>query len=133
MPPKSRRSVSESGELTVVRPLPCPLSEEDFATKGKELAGLLQDITQAEEEKKASVADATARIKEMRAAASELKDTISRGTEDREVECVWKKNKPEPGMKSLVRLDTKEVVEKQDMNLLDGGAETPQSPINAPE
>ena len=124
------KSVSALGELTTTRILPCILTEEEFAQKGKDLADLLQEIYQAEEEKKAAAADANGKIKEMEVAAQLLTGVINGGTEEREVECLWRKDTPKAGMMSLFRQDTQKFVEKKEMELFDGGSGT--NPLSMP-
>lgn len=86
-------------------------SKDEIFEKGKTMAHLSSELSDLEEEKKAVASDFKAKIEAKKASISLMGNHINNGYEYREVECEVTMNDPTPGMKTVVRKDTNEVVE----------------------
>jgi hypothetical protein len=84
----------------------------DFAT---ELARKTSEMSETEEAKKATVAQFGDRIASLRADTSSLARKFNSGYEYRNIECKVLYHKPSPAQKTIIRLDTGEVVKVQAM------------------
>jgi|SRR6478609_2211574 len=84
----------------------------EFAT---ELARKTSEMTEAEESKKAVVAQFGERIASLRADTSSLARKFNSGYEYRNIECKVLYHEPLPAQKTIMRLDTGEVVKVQAM------------------
>jgi hypothetical protein len=59
------------------------------------------------------------KIAALQSEAAELAKDFTSGKINREVECTWELDEPDPGTKSLKRTDTGEVIETEPMTLFD--------------
>jgi len=103
-----------------VRLLKCPIPEAELLTLGEKLASEVKAVAAIKEDRKLCLADFKSRIDEIQKQIADLAEKVDTGMGERQVECLWTNNHPEPGMKSLARIDTCEVVEMKPMTLLDG-------------
>ena len=100
-----KKSGSEKRELgKEERRLEVRLTEEEKVQAGKDLAGSLQAITEAELELAAIKQTFKGRIEGHQAEVSMLAHMVNKGTESRPVECVW--FAANERQKILVRPDT---------------------------
>ncbi len=76
-------------------------------------------LDQEKSDKKRSASEYGSRIKSIEAAITKLAYTVSTGHELREIRCGMFFDTPEKGKKSLIRLDTKEVVSVEEMSSTD--------------
>jgi hypothetical protein len=84
----------------------------DFAT---ELARKTSEMSETEEAKKAAVTQFGDRIASLRADTSSLARKFNSGYEYRNIECKVLYHEPSPAQKTIMRLDTGEVVKVQAM------------------
>lgn len=110
--------------------LPVQLTEEELVNIGNELSGLQIEKEKLESEKAATVKDFNDKIKSKESQISELAHQINAGIKEVDVECYFSLDDPEPGKKSLYRIDTSELVRTENMNLLDT-AEPTEDEINS--
>lgn len=103
-----------------MRLLKCPIPQEELLTLGEKLASEIKAVAAVKEERKACLADFKSRIEEIQKVITTLAEKVDTGMGERQVECLWTNNHPEPGMKSLARTDTGDIVETKPMTLLDG-------------
>jgi hypothetical protein len=92
---------------TITRRLDCKLSKDDLVAIGHEMSQKSGEIDTIEAMKK--------RLKPLREDLSELGKKIANGTEKRDVTCEVRYHVPVNGKKSIVRLDTDEVIEVLNM------------------
>lgn len=96
----------------------------------KQLAEALSESDRIDGELERVKADFKSRTTTVQAKIGSLRDKVTSGYEMRETKCEWRFDSPKKGKKSLVRLDTKEVVETVDMSEADKQGELP---LTAPE
>ncbi|HEY1242218.1 MAG TPA: hypothetical protein VGF16_16755 [Bryobacteraceae bacterium] len=89
--------------------------ETELLALGQELARVNQAQADLEREKKDASADFGARIKAVDARRSRLARKINEGFELRPVECVELLDAPRPGVKSIARSDTGQVIRTEAM------------------
>lgn len=106
-------------EKTTTRILPVPLTEEEKLELGNKIAELEIEIESIEADKKSDNDHYNSKIKSKSSEALSLSKELKAGTKDVEIDCEWYMNEPEEGKKTLKRLDTFEVVEITEMDLLD--------------
>lgn len=95
--------------------LKCPFTHEELLERAKELSMHTQNLVQEEATKKEIISEIGGRIAKHRAHMNLLSVQISNGYEMRQIECeVWL-NRPERGTKTVVRLDTGEIVRESPM------------------
>lgn len=104
--------MSKVDKKNVVEELPCPLTDEETLEMSSKLAGLHQQKLEVEGKKKEAVNDFGVRIKKIDAEVHLLSNNIYSGKETRNVECRMDYDWP-AGKKTLVRLDTGEVVREE--------------------
>ena len=95
--------------------LRCNFSEEEMKQLSLELARAAQEETEAEEEKKATMAQFAESIASCKAKVSSLARKINNGYEMRNVECEVRLDDPSAGMATVVRLDTGETSKVRQM------------------
>jgi len=103
-------------------------SPEELADTATKLVQALTDQETAETEKKTSDAVFKERIGKHAAEANELAHKYSKGGETAQIGCRIYYDRPTPGKKSYVRMDSEAVVEVHDMNL-EERQETLQFPL----
>lgn len=89
--------------------------EESFEI-ARRLAERTNEIATLEDEKSRATKDYTARIKTVENDVALLSQRVREGYEFRDIDVEVKFDTPEPGKKTIIRLDTKEVVEVCAMN-----------------
>jgi hypothetical protein len=90
-------------------------SEEELRGKSKQLALSIQLKTQAQEEQKAAASQFKERIESADAQIGKLSRDINSGWEMRNVDCQVQFHTPTVGAKTVVRLDTGEIVKESAM------------------
>jgi len=95
--------------------LECVLTPEELQQKGRELAEQSQSQQRLEEEKKAIVSDFKAKGDACTSAIGVLSLAISTRREYRQVDCELRYNEPQSGMKTRIRMDTKETIRSEQM------------------
>ena len=93
-------------EVPFKRTLQCDLTESQLVEVAQEICKTQREIDDLTESKRASAASYAERIKSRTEERDDLMMKFSSRSEDRVVDCVWKLNTPEPGMKTAYRLDT---------------------------
>ena len=121
--PTAYREVTENRALKVI------LSQKEREEHTQELARSIGDITNLEEDKKASASRYKAQIEEKQARQNRLSTLIQHGWDERSVKCAWHFETSgkdadgniiyHPEHKSLIREDTGEVVEVKPMSEAD--------------
>lgn len=108
--------MSNSSENVESRILPVACTEGELKTYAAEMA----DMELIEKDKEDVLAATTAamklELKGMRAGIRMRAGIVKSGKHMREVECEWKMNCPENGIKSLMRSDTGEIVTSSNMS-----------------
>ena len=99
----------------VKRQLRCVFTNSELLVIGKSLAELRQQREALENDKKRVVSDFSAKLAAVDAEESIAANKIASGYEIRAVECRVLLDAPEPGQKTLVRLDTDEVAGIEEM------------------
>lgn len=97
------------------RQLPVQLTSEELLEKGQELARANVAALSAENVRKNTNAQLKADVDAKQAQVERLTSIVASREEVRPVPCVWRMSTPKPGKKSLIRLDTDQVVETRDM------------------
>lgn len=95
------------------------LTDHELTDRAKNLANEQNKLDQEKTDKKRSSAEFGSRIKAIESNLTKLAYTVSTGYELREVRCGMFFDTPEKGKKSLIRLDTKEVVSVEEMSTID--------------
>lgn len=98
------------------RSLLCPLSDEDFELRAKNLAMARQKANALDEEKKAAVAKFGAELKEVNATIDHLAQVVKTKTEARPVNVEWVEDH-KTGTMRLVRLDTETEIDSRPMTM----------------
>lgn len=102
--------------VTVDEYLRYEFSEEELKERAKTLAMNVQRQGQTTEEQKAAQAQFKERLERFTAEIGKLSRDINNGWEMRNIECRVRYNLPVPGTKSIVRLDTGELVREMAMS-----------------
>lgn len=89
--------------------LPVTLTQEELLEKARELAHTEEELEKVELEKKAEMQTYAERIKRLKGSISVVSMSIRKGSEYRDVECVWQFDWHE-GLAKLIRTDTGETV-----------------------
>lgn len=77
---------------TLKRNLPVNLTQDERHVKALEMAAALSEYDDAESEKKEATRELTAKMKELRARATALREEVSTGKADRLVDCIEEAN-----------------------------------------
>ena len=93
-------------EIPFTRTLRCDLTESQLVEVAQEICKTQREIDDLAEAKRASTASYAERIKARTQEREDLMLKFSSRSEDRTVECKWRLNFPEMGMKTGYRLDT---------------------------
>ncbi|MGH9501686.1 MAG: hypothetical protein ACRD20_02420 [Terriglobales bacterium] len=101
---------------TVSQSLRCPLTDQEKIRFGEGLARLLEEYGEVEDEKTAVNAKFKAQLEGIEAASTKARKVLSAGYEYRWIDCRVLYNDPASRQKTLVRLDTGEVVRIEDMS-----------------
>lgn len=94
-----------------IRLLKCDFTADEITAKARELAAANRKRSDIEQRKKEIDADLKARIEEQNTLVQRLSEQITVGFEYRDIECRVDLDVPEKGQKTVIRLDTGEVVE----------------------
>lgn len=108
--------MSDKKQPTVTEFLRYEFSEEEIRERSKKLALSVQSQTQAQEEQKAAVSQFKERIESCVSQIGRLSREINSGWEMRTIECAVQFHSPNVGMKTIVRLDTGEIVNVTSMH-----------------
>lgn len=92
---------------------------------GKQLAEVHQDLAKTNHDFDSVKTDFKARLTAHEAKISDLSNKVSTGFHVIEVKCAWQMDTPAKLKKTLVRLDTNEVVEVEDMSEADKQGDLP--------
>ena len=103
----------------ITRELEVELTQEDKLKLGDKMSKIVQKINNLEAEKKEVVADYGKRIASRKQELTELSDQLKQGFTLEMVKCFWKNDTPAEGQKSLIRMDSMEVVQVAPMQLFD--------------
>lgn len=95
--------------------LPCKFKPAEKESFQAELLEKLQSKSDLENQKASSASMYGAKIKEASARIDVLSAKLRTGSEHRTVNVEWHLNFPVPGKKTCFRMDTKEIIEEQDM------------------
>src|SRR5580704_3954710 len=101
---------------TLSQSLRCPLTDQEKIRFGEGLARLLEEMGEVEDEQKASAAKFKAQLEGIEGAVTKTRKILSAGYEYRWIDCKVLYHKPATRQKTLVRLDTGEVVREEDMS-----------------
>lgn len=112
-------------EMPFTRTLRCDLTESQLVEVAQEICKTQREIDDLTEAKRASAASYAERIKNRTEERDDLMMKFSSRSEDRVVECVWKLNTPEPGMKTAYRLDTGAAIGAEAMTTEDRDQDLP--------
>lgn len=109
------------GELGVPfkRTLRCDLTESELVEVAQEICKTQREIDDLAEAKRASAASYAERIKNRTQEREELMLKFSSRSENRVVDCKWRLNFPEAGMKTGYRLDTNDAIGVETMTTED--------------
>lgn len=94
--------------------LPCELTQDEFEKKGKRIDKVVKDLVKLEAQKAEVVKEFKEKIDKLEVERDLLAKQLGDKAEERFVEVKWKCS-PDQARKELIRLDTKETVEKQTM------------------
>lgn len=129
---KKKAKTNEPEPATPIRPpkktelsLRVVYTERELLEIGKKLAEANRELDAAESEKKQITATLKAKCDGIAARVSQHSGEISSGYTYRMVPCEVHFDMPSPGMKTTVRLDTKEVIDTEAMTLAEMQAELP--------
>ncbi len=119
----------------IQRMLPCKLTQDEHIESAIILSEKLQELAGIEEEKKAANNIFKMKMDALETEIAILAENVKAGEEDREITCELVYNIPRRGMKSVVRLDTMETIEENDMTDADKrrAADQLQTRIPIPE
>jgi hypothetical protein len=95
--------------------LPVQFTPEELNERRDEIASAMLEYDRVEAQKKIAAKEYAAVLKTLRTDMSRLARQINRGGEERDVECTLTFHDPEPGFKTITRLDTGEVVRQEPM------------------
>lgn len=100
---------------TEQRNLQCQFTEEELSSKGRALADKHIEMAQYQADAKDCATQFKAKIAAAEAEASGLSHAISSGYEYRRVDCTVHMDTPSVGRKTIIRDDTGQQVEVEDM------------------
>lgn len=112
-------------EIPYKATLRCALTESELVAVAQDICRVQGEIDDLTEAKKASAASYAERIKNRTSERDDLMMKFQMRAEDRLVDCVWKLNVPEPGMKTAYRLDTNEPIGVEAMTTKDRDQDLP--------
>jgi hypothetical protein len=95
--------------------LPCDFTGEELEQKGQDMSATMLEYDDVEERKKVSAKEFSEQMKELRGRMRSLSKQIRRKGEERAVECGVQMHNPTVGFKTIVRLDTGEIVKTEPM------------------
>ena len=90
---------------------------------GKQLASVHQELAQTNSDFDSVKSDFKARLTSHEAKISDLAQKVSNGYCIKEVKCLWVMDTPQSGKKLLLRMDTQDTVEVEEMTAADAQAE----------
>lgn len=96
--------------------LPIPLTEKQKAELGERMSKVELQINSLESQKKNTAAAFTDEIKELESELYGLAKKFENNTDQVEVDCRVEFNTPEPGKKTIIRLDTNSIARVEDMS-----------------
>lgn len=85
-------------------------SQDEIRQFGIDLARLSSEHSELEDEKKSVTSQFKAQMDAKHAEIQAVSNKINSGSERRSVDCEWRYNQPNSGMKQLWRLDTQEIL-----------------------
>lgn len=103
-----KNETEEINPIKVKHLLQYKFSDEEINSLAKQLAFQNKEAEQLKSDKKATVANFDSKIKVSEAMIMSLSGNIANGSEYRKIECDVFLNKPNTGIKSIVRNDTGE-------------------------
>jgi hypothetical protein len=101
---------------TLTENIRCDFTAEQLKETADTLAQRLTELDNVREAKRSADKDFNAAIERLAGEVSLLARTYSKGYEMRDVECDIRYNHPEPGKKTIVRMDTSEELRTEDMS-----------------
>jgi len=96
--------------------LPIPLTEKQKAELGERMSKVELQINSLESQKKNTVAAFSDEIKELESELYGLAKKFENNTDQVEVDCRVEFNTPEPGKKTIIRLDSNTIARIEDMS-----------------
>lgn len=96
--------------------LPVQYTAEEMNAKRDRIANAMLEYDGVEDAKKLAARQYSEHLKGLRGEMRGLAKAINNGGENREVECLTTFHDPEPGFKTITRLDTGEVVRQEPMD-----------------
>lgn len=110
-PTKSSTLVSEVWRtIKATENLPCELANEQLLEKGTRQSELVDEIAKLETAKKSQASHYKGEIETRQSSVAQLSRQIREKREYKDVLCEWRYGWHDPDSKSLIRLDTAEVV-----------------------
>ena len=119
-----------AGILKGLETLKYTFTQEELWEKSKKMALLNQHLGTEEEDKKQIMADINSRIAYNKAQMHLMSIHINNGYEMRQIETETWFNRPEPGFKTIVRLDSGEIVREVPMNPDEKQRNLPFEPVD---
>lgn len=113
---KKQKAKKEVRVKKDVQHLRCNFTEAEINEKAKILASENRNYSEIENDKKSVTADFAARLAESKAKIDRISNNINSGYELRRVNVEIRLHDPVEGKKTIVRLDTNEVVETVQMS-----------------
>jgi len=101
--------------ITKTENLKYEFTEDEITALAKKLAYETRTLEELRDQKKSVVSDFTNKITGAEASISMLANNINNGYEYRYIDCEVSFNNPEAGQKSIIRIDTGEIVRIEDM------------------
>ncbi len=95
--------------------LRCEFTSEELQEKGEELSAIVLRYEEVDEERKTVSQTYREQLSDLRSDRKRLSSLIRKKGEDRPVECIAKFHDPHVGEKTIVRLDTGEIVRIEPM------------------
>lgn len=99
----------------IKRLVKCILTKAELEEKARQLAHECQRRGDTEDQKKQVVSEFKAKLDAITATINQLSGHINNGFEYRDVDCEVRMHTPQVNTKTIVRMDTGECVEAQDM------------------
>lgn len=90
-------------------------TEDERRRLGETLARTVQDLVDNKQARVAAMADYAAKHKALENEAIRITDCVNRGFEEVEVEVMTMYDRPKPGQKQILRVDTNEVLRTEPM------------------
>lgn len=100
---------------TTFRTLPRPLTDQEKIEIAEQMVHKQNQINEIEDLKK--------KLNPLRADLASLSKIFDKNSKDEQVECYWSEDNPEPGQKTLYRMDTGEEIEVAAMTVEDNQTE----------